>query len=275
MRTAGSYYRNDRFRSVSGLGDDASLSLADQGLLALVQPTPSVTYTEWASQSGDVTWTEQTPVNNYQAWAILDQQLVSVAATALSVPTTLCVISPVLTFSTTVGKAFESTPYAYQKTEAIYSQIDPRQPPQIFFLYWLTLRSAADPKLGNVSLNFGATSVGGVLSYVLEVPASSSDRARPTLSFNSALQAQQSAGPISIPQTPASASTLPIPSSTPASSLPGLPGVSIQPAVPGSAAPVVAASATAQDTTKAVLIVGLAAAAAVGAYKLYTSRKSA
>lgn len=274
MRTAGSYYRNDHFRSVSGLGDDASLSLADQALLALVQPLPSVTYTEWASESGDVTWTEQTPVNNYQAWAILDQQLVAVASTALSVPTTLCVISPVLTFSTAVSKAFESTPYAYQKTEAIYSQLDPRQPPQIFFLYWLTLRSAADPKLGNVSLNYGATSIGGVLSYVLEVPASAQDRPRPTLSFNAALQAQQSAGPISIPQTPASASTLPIPSAPP--SAPTLPGVTIQPSSPSvspSGAPLTAASAS--DTTKAVLIVALGAAAAVGAYKLYTSRRSA
>ncbi len=274
MRTAGSYYRNDHFRSVSGLGDDASLSLADQALLALVQPLPSVTYTEWASLSGDVTWTEQTAVNNYQAWAILDQQLVAVAGTALSVPSTLCVISPVLTFSTTVSKAFESTPYAYQKTEAVYSQLDPRQPPQIFFLYWLTLRSAADPKLGNVSLNFGAASVGGVLSYVLEVPASAQDRARPSSSFNSALQAQQSAGPISIPQTPAQANTLPIPS--PAPTTPTLPGISIQPASPGvspTAVPLTAASAG--DTTKAVLIVALGAAAAVGAYKLYTSRRSA
>lgn len=265
MRTAGSYYRNDLFRSVSGLGDDASLSIADQALLALVQQTPSVMYTEWAAQSGDVTWTEQTPVNNYQAFAILDQQLVAVATTALSVPTTLAIISPVLTFSTTVSSALANTPYAYQKTEAIYSQLDPRQPPQIFFLYWITLRSAADPNLGNISLNFAASSVGGVLSYALEVPKASSDRARPSISFSSALQAQQSAGPITIPATPAQANTLPIPSS-----VPGLP--SIQPA-PGAPAPVVAA--TTSDTTKAVLLVTLGAAAAIGAYKLLSSRRSA
>lgn len=260
MHTAGSYYRNDHFRSVSGLGDDASLSLADQALLALVQPLPSVTYTEWASQSGDVSWAEVSAVNNYQAWAILDQQLVAVAATALSVPTTLCVISPVLTFATTVGKAFESTPYAYQKTEAIYSQLDPRQPPQIYFLYWLTLRSAADPKLGNVSLNYGASAVAGVLSYVLEIPKSSSDRAAPSVSFTSALQAQQGGGSLQIPATPAQSNTLPVPSS-----IPGLP--SAAPAAPSSSL----TAASAADTTKAVLIVGLAAAAAVGAYKLYTS----
>lgn len=265
MRTAGSYYRNDHFRSVSGLGDDASLSLADQALLALVQPSPSLTYTEWASQSGDVSWTEVQAVNNYQAWAILDQQLVSVAATALSVPTTLCVIAPALTFSTTVSKAFESTPYAYQKTEAVYSQLDPRQPPQIFFLYWLTLRSAADAQLGNISLNYAASAVGGVLSYVLEVPKASSDRAAPSGSFMVALQAQQSTGPLQIPATPAQSTTLPIPAS-----IPGLPSITPAP----SAAPI-ATAATTSDTTKAVLLVTLGAAAAVGAYKLFTSRRSA
>lgn len=272
MHTAGSYYRNDHFRSVSGLGDDASLSLADQALLALVQPTPSVTYTEWASQSGDVSWAEVQAVNNYQAWAILDQQLVTVAATALSVPTTLCVIAPALTFSTTATKAFESTPYAYQKTEAVYAQLDPRQPPQIFFLYWLSLRSAADPKLGNVSLNYGASSVGGVLSYVLEVPKTSSDRAAPSGSFTSALQAQQGTGPIQIPQTPAQSNTLPIPTSIPGlpSSIPGLPSI-----LPAPSPPPVAAAATTSDTTKAVLLVTLGAAAAVGAYKLFASRRSA
>jgi hypothetical protein len=274
MRTAGSYYRNDLFRSVSGLGDDASLPLADQALLALVQSTPSVTYTEWAAQSGDVTWTEATPTQNYQAFAILDQQLVSVAATALSVPTTLAITSPVLTFATTLSSALASTPYAYQKTEAVYAQLDPRQPPQIFFLYWLTLRSAADPNLGNISLNYAASQVGGVLSYVLDVPASSSDRARPTTPFTTALQAQQSSGPISIPATPAQSNTLPIPASVPGipSSIPGIPSILPAPSAP---APKPVVAATTSDTTKAVLLVTLGAAAAIGAYKLFVARRSA
>lgn len=253
-----SYYRNDHFRAVSGLGDDAALSLADQALLAMLQGVPSVTYTEWAALSGDVSWSESIPTSNYQAFAILDQQLVQVASQALSVPQALAVISPTLTFATTVGKAFESTPYAYQKTEAVYAQLDPRDPPQIFYLYWLTLRSATDPKIGNISLNFAATSITGVLSFVLEVPKSSSDRPRPRTSFTGALSAQQASGPLSIP------SSSPSPTSLPGSA-------AIPTIAPANSSPVVASTA---DKTKAVLLVGLGAAAAVGAYKLYQSRRS-
>lgn len=251
-----SYYRNDHFRAVSGLGDDASLPLADQSLLAMLQGLPSITYTEWAAQSGDVSWAESIPTNNYQAFAILDQQLVAVASQALSVPQALAVISPTLTFATTVSKAFESTPYAYEKTEAVYSQLDPRDPPQIFYLYWLTLRSATDPKIGNISLNFAATSITGVLSFVLEVPQSSSDRPRPRTSFTGALSAQQASGPLSIPSvSPASPTSLPGPAAIPT-------------VAPANSSPVIASTA---DKTKAVLLVGLGAAAAVGAYKLYQS----
>lgn len=252
-RAFGSYHRNDHFRAVSGLGDDASLSPADQALLGMLQGMPSVTYTEWAAQSGDVSWTESFPTQNYQAFAILDQQLVAVAGLALSVPSALAVLSPRLTFASTVSKAFESTPYAYEKTEAVYAQLDTREPPQIFYLYWLTLRSASDPKIGNVSLNFAATSVAGVLSFILEVPKSGSDRSRPASPFTSVLAQQQGTGPLSIPATPAQQSTLPLPT------------VATPNTTPASIA------STTSDTTKAVLIVGLGAAAAIGAFKLYES----
>jgi len=272
IRTAGSYYRNDLYRSVSGLGDDASLSAADQAMVAQLQYTPSVVYTEWASLSGDVSWTESIPTTNYQAFAITDAQLSAVAASTQSSPTALAVIAPALTYGTSVDTAFQGTPYAYQKTEAVYAQMDPREPPQVFFLYWLTLRSATDPSGGTSSLNYAASSVGGVLSYVLEglVGAAASVRARPTTSFAAALAAQQASGPVSIPMTPAQASTLPIPSSIPG--LLALPGMPSSISVPGmqsaSASAPAPVAATPSDTTKAVLIVTLGAVAAVVAYKL-------
>lgn len=276
LRTAGSYYRNDLYRSVSGLGDDASLSAADQAMLALVQYTPSVIYTEWASLAGDVTWTEELPTTNYQAFAIVDAQVASAAQSATVLPATLAIIAPALTYSTSIDSALEGTPYAYEKTEAVYSQIDPREPPQIFFLYWLSAREATDPSSGSNSLNAAASSVGGVLCYVVDslVGAAASTRARPSTPFGAALAAQQASGPISIPMTPAQASTLPIPSSIPGlPAIPGMPttmpGLSTQSA--SSSAPVVAITS---NTTKAVLIVTLGVVAAVGAYKLFAGRSA-
>lgn len=261
---AGSYFRND-FNSVSGLGDDRSLSFADQTLLGIVQAQPTLTYTEWASQSGDVTWLESHPTKNYQSFALMDQQLVATATVATSVPDTLAVISPFLRFGTQVGKAFEGTPYAYQKTEAVYAQIDPANPPQIYFLYWLSLRSATDPKIGNISLNFAATSIGGVLTYILEVPQTGQDRARPGMSFTQALALQQGRGGIAVPATPAQQAT----------QSPGQPQPAIVQApralVPASSA---ALAPSAGDQGKAVVLVGLGAAAAIAAYQWFSRRAS-
>lgn len=260
-RAVGSYFRNDFLRPISGLGDDSALSFAEQTLYGIVQAQPSLTYTEWASQSGDITWTEVVPTRNYQAYAILDQQLVATAAAATSVPTELAVISPTLAFGTAVSKAFKGTPYAYTRTEAVYAQLDPANPPTIYFLYWLTLRSATDPDIGNISLNYAALQVAGVLAFVLDVPQSAQDRARPGVSFSQALALRgQGASPGIVPSTPAEQQTLP---------------VTIQPApaqqVPSTSSPRSAASAGGTPSTRALLIVGVGAAAAMGAYKLYTA----
>lgn len=264
-RAQGSYFRND-FNAISGLGDDRSLSFADQTLLGIVQAQPTLTYTEWASQSGDVVWNETVATQNYQAFAITDQQIVATATVATSVPDTLAVISPFLSFGTQVGKAFEKTPYAYQKTEAIYAQLDPASPPQIYFLYWLSLRSATDPKIGNISLNFAAVSIGGVLTYILEVPQTGQDRARPSMRFTQALALQQGRAGVSVPATPAQQATR----------SPGQPQASILQAPASS--PVPAASAalapTAGDKGKAVVLVGLGAAAAIAAYQWFSRRAS-
>lgn len=251
---AGSYHRHD-LAGRSSLGDAASLPFADQTLLGLVQSQPSVVYTEWATQTGDVAWSESLPTVNYQAFAITDQQLVAAAAASTAAPQVLAVLSPTLSFGTTVKKAFQGTPYAYVRTEAVYAQLDPLQPPRIWFLYWLQLRALNDTQTGPTSLNFAAASVLGVLSYILEVPASVQDRPRPTLSFQSALDRQNG---ISAP-----AQQLP-PGQDPASLPPVITPSPAQSPVPSS---IVSSSTT--DKSKAVLLVGLGAAAAFGGYRVF------
>lgn len=259
---AGSYYRNDL--SGASLGD-AALPLADQTLLASLALTPTLTYTEWATQTGDVSWTTVTPATNYQAYSLTDLQLTAAASSALSVPMTLAVIAPTLTFASSLTTIFEGTPYAYQKTEAVYSQLDNGSPPQIYFLYWLGLRESTDPKIGNTSLNYAASQALGVLVYVLDTALSSSDRAIPATSFTQALSTQMTMPSVVVPATPAVQNTIP-PITIPPISIPGVtPAPAVTPA---------SASASSGDTAKAVLLVSLGVAAAVGAYRLYESRRT-
>lgn len=249
----GSYLRNDFQRPATGLGDDQSLSFADQTLLGIVQEQPTVTYTEWAKQDGDVAWNEVSPTTNYQAFAVTDQQLVAASSAATAVPIVLAVIAPKLTFATQVKKAFIKTPYEYVSTEAVYAQADKASPPAIYFLYWLRLRAQTDPDLGNVSLNYAATQVSGVLSYILETPLSGADRARPSVSFMQALQLQGTKSSLVVPQTQAEQTTTPVQTMAPINS------------------PVL--SSAASSNGKALLIVGLGAAAVFGGYHLVTRGK--
>jgi hypothetical protein len=154
-----------------------------------------------------------------------------------------------------VKKTFQGTPYAYLKTEAVYAQLDAGQPPAIYFVYWLALRSATDPERGNTSLNFAALQVAGVLSYILEIPQSGQDRARPGMGFTQVLAMRGGNPGIAPPLTPAQqqSAALPIPVST---TMP--PAATTQAAV------------TRGDTGKAVLLVGLGVAAALGGYQLWT-----
>lgn len=247
MTGLSSYYRND----TSGLGadDQLALPLADQTLLGFAKLAPSVVYTEWAEQTGDVGWNEKTPSSNYRAYPIVDQQLVATSQLAKDLPHTLAVVSDVLAFSATVDKAFKGTPYKYVSTEAIYAQLDPASPPQPYFLYWLALRVAGDPDLGNVSLNYGALQVRGVLSYITEIGKSASDRPRPSIPFPQVIANRQGQPPVTVPSTPAQQTTT-------------------APVLPGPSSTQEASLSSTGDKTKAVLIVGLGAAAAFGAYKL-------
>jgi hypothetical protein len=284
MRVAGSYFRND----YSGFGaDDASLPIADQALMALLSAQPTLTYSEWATQAqgSDTSWTEQLPTVDYQAFAVSDYQLVSVANTTSSEVQTLAVISPVLTTQSTLTTAFQGTPFSYQKTEAVYAQLDPNQPPQIYFLYWLVLRDPSDPKTGPTSLNYAATMVGGVLSYILQIPIAVTDRPRPSISFASAFGTQTAQGPLSVPQTQAQQTTIPAMPSSTSTALPASPSGAPVPLVlppppilPGFApSPSMAQQASAADSSSpmgTVLLLGLGAAAAIYGYRYYQERKA-
>ncbi len=260
----GSYIRND----LTGMGaDDASqLSLADQVMLQLLATSgvPPQTVTEWAQQSGDVSWQEITALNNYQLFPITDQQIVAVATAATAVPTTLAVVAPFLSFASALTTAFEGTPYAYSMTEAIYGQADAAEPPRIYFLYWLNLRPQADPKRGNTSLNFAATSIGGALAYVHEIPLSNSDRPSPKVSFQQAL-AQQSG---QMPKAP-----VPVVVTGPAPTSPTI-QVAIPPLTPGQQRTPSPAQASAASSSKTMLLVAAGAAAVYVGYQYFKGRKS-
>lgn len=262
MKFGSSFYRND----VSGLGaDDASLPIADQALLTLVSPQGSLTYTEWATQTGDASWQEVTPQKDYQAFAVGDLQLVAVANTTSSEVDTLAVISPVLTRASAVQTAFEGTPFAYDHTEGVYAQLDPSATPRIYFVYWLKLRDPSDPKTGPTSLNYAATSILGVLSYILQIPPASSDRVHPASgAFPAAFAAQAAQPPISVPATPAVQTTIP------AATLPG-----VSPASPAPATQQASMVPTASTNMKALLWVGLGTAVAIGSYRFIQSRRKA
>ncbi len=268
MRFGSSYYRND----LSGLGaDDQTLPFADQALLTLLSGAPSLVYTEWASQSPTLesSWTEAMPTSDYQAYAINDLQLVTVTNTTSSVVQELAVVSPMLASQQAIKTAFEGTPFAYDHTEAIYAQLDNASPPRIYFLYWLKLRDQTDPKTGPTSLNYAATSIGGVLVYVLQIPPASSDRPHPASgSFPNAFASQLQQGPLTIPATPAVQTTIPVPVSPGQPSLPSAP----VPMTPAAIAP--APTPTGANNAKAVLLVGIGAVAAYGAFRLL-SRRSA
>ncbi len=270
-RVAGSYFRNDFMGSLGA--DDRALPFPDQALIGIVQAQPTLTYTEWARQTSDNAWTEVTPSSNYQAFAVNDFQLVAVANTTSAEVQTLAVISPRLTLPASVKVAFEGTPFAYVRTEAVYAQIDTASPPQIYFLYWLTLREQTDPKIGPTSLNFAATSIAGVLSYILEVPPGGSDRARPGMSFAQAFTTQAARSPLTIPQTQAVQATAPLPSASPGLPTPMSTSASFPASAPTQQASLAPASSA--STMKALLLVGLGTAAAVGAYRLYQNRKGA
>ena len=237
MRVAGSYFRNS-YRPLSlGALDSSGLTLADQALIAIVSPQPNVLYTEWGTQDGGGSWSDSTPAANYQAYAVSDYQLVAVANTTQSEVTTLAVLSPFLTAPDAVAAAFNGTPFRYEKTEGVYADLDSNIPPSVLFLYWLTLRDGTDPKTGPTSLVYASTLVGGVLSYILSVPLTTSTRARPSASINAALQQQAGSSPISIPSTPAQQSTTPSPSASPGVPvLAPLPSPSSAPAAPAKAA---------------------------------------
>lgn len=261
----GSYVRND----LTGFGaDDASsLSLADQMMLQLLSTAqiPSQTVTEWAQQSGDVSWQEITALSNYQLFPITDQELVAVANATTMVPTTLAVVAPFLSFASALQTAFEGTPYAYSLTEAVYAQADAAATPRIYFLYWINLRPQSDPKRGNTSLNFAATSIGGVLSYVHEIPLSNTDRPSPKLSFQAAL-AQQSG---QMPKAPAPVVVTGPPPTTPTIQ------VAIPARAPGQqATPSPAAtSANAAASSKSLMLVAAGAAAVFVGYQYFKSKR--
>ncbi len=264
IRFGSSYHRND----LSGLGqDDQSLSLADQALLALVSATPSLVYTEWASEVSDSpagsSWKESTPEKAYQAFAVNDLQLVSVASTTSSEVEELAVISPVLMQQQALTKIFEGTPFAYDRTEAVYSELDTQSPPRIYFLYWLTLREQADPKTGPTSLNYAAAQAAGVLAYIHEIPIGPVARPRPPAgSFPGVFNAQLKQGPLSIPQTPAVQTTVPV-------SSPG-----IGPGLPSPALTQASLAPSPSSNAKALLWVGLGTGAALLGYHLIARKAS-
>ena len=272
MRVPGSYFRND----TAGLGaNDQVLTFADQALVSIVAPQPPMMYTEWAAQTSDNTWSESTPTSDYKTYAVNDFQLVAVANQTSSEVTTLAAVSPLLTLPAAVAAAFNGTPFSFVKTEAVYAQLDTGNPPQIYFLYWLTLRDASDPKIGPTSLVYAAASIAAVLSYIVEVPLAGSDRSRPGVSFSQALSQQMTKGPLTIPQTPAVQATVPAPSASP-----GINPVATPSPVPASIpkpAPVTQAAIvpTSGDTAKAVLLVGLGTAAAVLTVRYFQNRKKA
>lgn len=268
MRFGSSYFRND----VSGLGaDDHALTFADQTLISIVSPQGSLTYTEWATQTGDAAWTEVVPSKDYQAYAVSDFQLVAVANTASSEVQTLAVISPVLTKMSVVEKNFEGTPFSYDHTEAIYAQLDTKSPPQIYYCYWLTLRDASDPKTGPTSLNYAATMVMGVLTYIVQVPPAPTDRPHPaTGTFPGAMQQQATLPPVSVPATPAVQTTIPAtPKTSPTAPVTALPTA---PVLPGTTQASLAP--TAGDNLKGLLLVGLGAGAAILGYRYVTRKKA-
>lgn len=260
----GSYIQSD----LTGFGaDDASsLSLADQVMLQLLtaQQIPSQTVTEWAEQSGDISWQEITALNNYQLFPILDATIVAVATAATAVPTALAVVAPFLSFASALTTTFEGTPYAYSFTEAIYAQGDAAEPPRIYFLYWLSLRPQADPKRGNTSLNFAATQVGGVLSYVHEIPLSSADRPAPKVTFQQALAAQSG----QMPKAPT-----PVVVTGPTPTAPTI-TATIPPLAPGQQqTPAPQAASAAAGNSKAVMLVAAGAAAVFVGYHVMKSRR--
>lgn len=264
----GSYFQPN----LSGYGaDDQSISIADQAMLTLVQGTPSLTYSEWAEQTGDASWAEVTPTTDYQAYAVTDAQIQTVVNGTSSEVTSLAVISPVLQRQGTVDQAFQGTPFSYQRTEAVYATSDTNSPPTIYFLYWLTLRDGTDPKAGQNSLVATATLLAGVLAYVLQIP--SSPRQRPAVTFASAYAAQSARSPLTIPPTVAQSSTTPAGPVAPPLVL--APPSAAPPQATSTAPSAALAPASSGDTVKAVLLVGLGAAAAVAAYHYVQKRRAA
>jgi hypothetical protein len=156
-------------------------------------------YTPWAARESSTTWepVQQPPDTNIAVFALNDQLLAGAHTLTFGQPIPFVAIlteQPVLPEQ--VSAALKGTAYKFYQTQAVYRQTDSAPTPKIVFLHWAESRPPGDVDKGVGSLTQAAASVGGKLTYAIQVNYQSTAlRQPPAVPFLSALQAQMGTPP--------------------------------------------------------------------------------
>jgi hypothetical protein len=206
MSDLGAYYQWNENQMI-GLGPDGVGSTPDSGhgfaeetaqqILREHAIQPIGTYSPWAKLTGDVDWRDLgAPDSDLLLYPVSHALVEQVRAGAFGHPIAWVGVLTKSPLSAARAEAtFNGAPYGYTEAYAVYSQDDPGQIPQAYYLYWAQVRDVMDKGGGGKSLDAVAKAMGGKLVFPLNVPRSRRARPHPTaVPFRHAFDAQTMPG---------------------------------------------------------------------------------
>lgn len=153
-------------------------------------------YTPWGARESGITWedVDQPPDTNIAVFGINDALLAAAQGIAFNQPIPFVAVLTEGAVPPTpdhVATVLRDTPYKFYQTQAVYQQTDPAPTPRIYFLHWGESRQPGDADKGTGSLTQAAVTLGGKLTYAMQVNYNTTAlRKPPAVPFASALAAQ-------------------------------------------------------------------------------------
>jgi hypothetical protein len=181
--------------SYEGVGVTSSsqktATLGEQTLLEILDSVqPAGPYTPWAERVGDLAWRDVISATNRLLYPMTQADVEEAASKSGERVRLIGVLSSVPSAIVNIVAIFEDSKYELLKTEGVYAQSDDSSVPSILFLHWGVLRSITDWVGRDADEEQVADALQGALVFPVEVTASPSDRARPTVAFADALDQQ-------------------------------------------------------------------------------------
>jgi hypothetical protein len=166
-------------------------TLGEQTLLEVLGSVqPLGPYTPWAERVGDLAWRETLSVTNRLLYPMDQADVEEAASKSGERVRVIGILSAVPSAIVKITAVLDDSKYELLKTEAVYAQSDDAAAPAIMFLHWGALRSISDWAGRDADETQVADALDGALVFPVEVAASPSDRARPTMAFADALDEQ-------------------------------------------------------------------------------------